>query len=377
MGTPSYMAPEQARGATHEITTATDVYGLGAELYHLLTGRPPAPGNSTLETLRAVIEQEPPRPSQIQPAIDRDLETICLKCLEKVPARRYASAAALADDLECWLEHRPIQARPVSAADRLSKWVRRHRARAAILLVAVIGLLTTTVVSLWMNFRLTTAKRQIAAQGEERRHDLAALQAETGNRLAENGDPLAALPYFAEAVRLEADHPDQARLNRQRFALAMADAPPLLHEFPHPAAVSSVAFDPSGPRLITACADGAVRIWDLERESLLSIPFHGKTPLHSAGFSPDGRWILVKTEGGEVTLLDAKSGQIAAGPWPGIRVHGLREDRGHPTFSADSHWCAIPQAKDFLLCDLSRNTSQPASHRSGLPGQRYLFSLRE
>jgi WD40 repeat protein len=361
LGTPAYMAPEQARGGAREITVAADVYGLGAVLYDLLTGRPPVWGATALETLRAVEEQEPVRPSLVNSAVDRDLETICLKSLEKDPARRYASAVALADDLQCWLEQRPIQARPSTTWERTQKWLRQHRTLVAMSLLAIAGLLGVMIVSLWMNFRLTKAHRLIVAQAEERRQALLALQVATGNRLAEQGDPLAALPYFAEAVRLEVDHPDRAWADRERFALAMADVPALRHEFFHPAAVASVGFDPQGTRLVTACADGAVRLWDVEKGTLLSVLVKKVDPLSWAGFSPDGRWVAVRSQRGVVTLYDAKTGERVSRSWEGPLVRGFRDDRArHPAFSSDGRWFAIPRAFDLILYDLS---ATPASWR--------------
>jgi serine/threonine-protein kinase len=126
LGTPSYMAPEQAVGNNAAVSSATDVYGLGAVFYQLLTGQPPFAGGTTYETIKLLLDTEPRQPRQLNPKIDRDLSTICLKCLEKDPKRRYSSALALAEDLERWLKHEPIQARHTGVLARGRKWVRRN-----------------------------------------------------------------------------------------------------------------------------------------------------------------------------------------------------------------------------------------------------------
>ena len=126
LGTPSYMAPEQAVGNNAQVTGTTDVYGLGAVLYQLLTGQPPFAGGTTYETIKLLLDTEPRQPRLLNPKIDRDLSTICLKCLEKDPKRRYSSALALAEDLERWLKHEPILARHTGIIGRSRKWVRRN-----------------------------------------------------------------------------------------------------------------------------------------------------------------------------------------------------------------------------------------------------------
>jgi serine/threonine-protein kinase len=144
LGTPSYMAPEQAIGNNAQLTNATDVYGLGAVLYQLLTGHPPFAGDTTYETIKLVLDTEPRPPRLINPKVDRELSTISLKCLEKDPKRRYFSALALAEDLEHWLKHEPIRAKRSGVFTRAAKWVRKKPAIAALIaslvvLAAVMG----------------------------------------------------------------------------------------------------------------------------------------------------------------------------------------------------------------------------------------------
>jgi serine/threonine protein kinase/Flp pilus assembly protein TadD len=148
LGTPSYMAPEQAVGNNAAISSVTDVYGLGAVLYQLLTGQPPFAGGTTYETIKLLLDTEPRQPRQLNPKIDRDLSTICLKCLEKDPRLRYSSALALAEDLERWLKHEPIQARRTGVFTRGRKWARRNPAR-ALLTASLVALAAASGWILW------------------------------------------------------------------------------------------------------------------------------------------------------------------------------------------------------------------------------------
>jgi TolB-like protein/Tfp pilus assembly protein PilF len=148
LGTPSYMAPEQAAGHAKELTASADLYSLGAVFYQMLTGEPPFAGGTTYETIRLVMENEPRNPRIRNPKVDVDLATICLKCLEKDPTKRYSSAAALAEDLERWLRNEPIQARTANVLTRTRKWIRRNPARAA-LIPSLIGLGALAIVFAW------------------------------------------------------------------------------------------------------------------------------------------------------------------------------------------------------------------------------------
>jgi serine/threonine protein kinase/Tfp pilus assembly protein PilF len=160
VGTPSYMAPEQASGLRHEITTATDVYGLGATLYALLAGRPPFRGRTVLETLAQVRERPPEPPLGPHGRVDRDLSTICLKCLAKEPHRRYDSAAALADDLGRYLAGAPIRARRTPPWERAVKWTRRHPTTAILLATAATAILGLVGAGIWYDHRTRDQRRR-------------------------------------------------------------------------------------------------------------------------------------------------------------------------------------------------------------------------
>jgi tetratricopeptide (TPR) repeat protein len=169
LGTPGYMAPEQAAGRRQEVGPRADIYALGAILYELLTGRPPFTAASPVDAVVQVLHNEPVTPRRLQPKVPRDLETICLKCLEKEPSKRYASAAEMAADLRRFQAGESIHARPAGMGERAIKWARRRPAAAALLGVSVIGALSLLASGLWYNARLHDQQRQTKAQYQEAR----------------------------------------------------------------------------------------------------------------------------------------------------------------------------------------------------------------
>ncbi len=170
VGTPSYMSPEQSYG-NRRVEAATDIYSLGAILYQLLTGRPPFSGDSVLETLRRVQQSEPVSPRRRQPEVPRDLEAICLKCLEKEPAQRYVNAQTLANDLRRYLDHEPVHARPVTRWQRVGKWCRRNPGMAMLATTSVALLVVALVASFtgwWSTSNALTREQQALAEADRR-----------------------------------------------------------------------------------------------------------------------------------------------------------------------------------------------------------------
>jgi serine/threonine-protein kinase len=208
IGTPSYMAPEQARGG-REVTTQADVYGLGAVLYELLAGRAPFKGADALDTLAQVREREPARPRALCPSVDPDLETVCLRCVERDPARRYPSADALADDLDRWGNGEPVEARPAGWAERLVKSVRRTRELATAAAVVFLVLAAGTAISTWQAVRATNAER-LARRDRDRAQQAEEQAAGEAERARREAAEAALQRRQAELVR--------------RFLLLQADA---------------------------------------------------------------------------------------------------------------------------------------------------------
>ena len=205
IGTPGYMSPEQAAGDVAAITTATDVYGLGAILYHLLTGAPPFNGDGALQTMRRVESEEPRRPSSVRPGISIDLESICLKCLHKDPARRYGTAAALAADLRRFRAREPVEARPVTQGERVRRWCGRNRAVAS-LVSAVVALLVVVAVgapvAAFLLFGQRNAARNARSEALDRLWDASLARAGAARRLERPGRRFDSLAAIEQAARI-------------------------------------------------------------------------------------------------------------------------------------------------------------------------------
>lgn len=359
LGTPSYMAPEQAAGKIKEIGPATDIYALGAILYELLTGRPPFLADTPFETVMQVMSAEPVAPRTLQPKVPRDIEIICLKCLEKAPAKRYGSALDLADDLRRFIEGEPISARPATRVEKARKWVRRHPAAAAMIAVAAVAVAAMVSGALVYHGRLQDALAQTERKNEklaeEQKLSLERtihLMVSNGTNHVNQGDHLRSLPWFVEALRLEKGGPAHEEMHRIRLAAVLRQCPRLtrawfhdgrVHEatfspdgemvaaacadgsayvyriaddgarpvlaLVHPAAVLQARFAPGNRIIVTVCADEAARLWDVKTGKLIGEPLRHAGAVTGAAFAPDGLRVLTTSADRTARIWDVLTGE--------------------------------------------------------------------
>jgi WD40 repeat protein len=291
MGTPAYMAPEQATGGSKHVTTAADVYGLGAILYELLSGRPPFQGESELQVLQKVQDKEPEPPVRMNPTVDSDLQTICLKCLQKDPEARYLSAEAVAQDLERWLAGDTIQARPAGTTERVWRWCRRKPALASLLAMVLVLMATVATVSTTMAVRLKLAGERTEEQRQAAVDKLwdSLLQQGRANRWSGRpGQRFGSLDALAEAAAI------RPSIELRNEAIACMTLPDLRlgrtldAYFP----ASTRMIDPAFKHYVTSDESGNLQLRRVsDDQDVLYLPGPG-VPARVTHFSPDGKFLV-------------------------------------------------------------------------------------
>lgn len=379
LGTPSYMAPEQAAGQVRQVGVPADVYALGSILYELLTGRPPFRGPTPMEVLLQVVSDEPVAPRMLEPKVPRDLETICLKCLEKMPRRRYATAEALAEDLERWLNNEPIRARPAGAWERVVKWAKRRPAVAALVTVSSLASALLVVGLLWAlaqeRDRLTSerllrkraeqaeiqerqarkdaqnSERQARSAEAESRDRLVRLHVRDGVAQMERGDLSTALLWFTEALRADKGSPIREEMNRTRIASVLRAMPKLRHL--EIADVSRIQLS-ADARWVAMVNGTTARVWDALTGQPLTPPLEHDAPVHSIALAPETQRAAAITQG-SVHLWDVGTGQRVGAPFQAKEwVRGSAA-----VFSPSGRHLLVAVGQEARLCDA--RTGQPVA----------------
>ncbi|MGF1580203.1 MAG: protein kinase [Gemmataceae bacterium] len=362
LGTPSYMSPEQAKGLTKSIGPAADIYSLGAMFYDMLTGRPPFRGQTVLDTLQQVQKVEPVPPRRLQPDVPRDLEVICLKCLQKEPEKRYSSAGELARDLQRFLNNEPIQARPVSSYEHAWKWARRNPVVASLIVglcvVLVGGLMGITALWLKADFErraaitarnLAKKNAEIAVTNEaeaqaqklkaednakkalvaENAAKKSAQQAMRAKKVALDNYQKARRNLYVKQVASAQDELARGRRNRAKQILAQltkhTEGEVDLRSFEwfylnrlctseklqlrgHVEKVTQVAFSSDGQWVASAGLDRMIKLWDVESGTVLKTLVGHTRPIRAISFAPDDSFLASAAAGGKIILWDPQLG---------------------------------------------------------------------
>jgi len=340
IGTPQYMAPEQAAGGK-DIGPAADVYGLGAILFECLAGRPPFTGSEPMSVLLKVVNEQPPDVRSLRPEVPRDLAAVTMKCLEKDPARRYASAEALADDLRRFLDDLPTRARPVTSFERIRLWGKRNPAIAGLMAALAIVLLSAfvTVAALWRKAEQNANDERHAktlAELAEKRSNLEAhnaaeafqesqrqkalLEFDQAVTSCEQGRVEEGLRQFLRAAELaeQTGGTELARVARINVAAWPRELPPIPRAFAHKEQPRAAAFHPDGKRFVTAGRDAELYLWDIATSTRLRTyksaasirtSIGGQLTYWAVAINPDGNTIAAGGTDGAITLWNIDSDQ--------------------------------------------------------------------
>ncbi|MCE9561115.1 MAG: serine/threonine protein kinase [Planctomycetes bacterium] len=308
MGTPSYIAPEQASGKTRDVGPSVDIYALGAILYELLTGRPPFMGETPLDTVLQVLHDDPVPPKRLQPTIPRDLETICLKCLTKSPAKRYLTADALGDDLRRFLMGEPIKARPLSAWGRSVKWARRHPSMAILAtftVVATIALVSVLSVA-YASVKQAVTEKDEEAKAAQKARDIATEQRRRAELLAEENAKVAKKLIEQNTKLIE----ESERTRRAAYALQLAQIAAMCERDPKRA--NDLLENPDRCPIDLRDFSWAYLHRLCQREERAYKEHASGDRLHAVAYAPYGSLVASAGLAGQIRVWDPRTGRTWA-----------------------------------------------------------------
>jgi WD40 repeat protein/serine/threonine protein kinase/Tfp pilus assembly protein PilF len=413
LGTLRYMPPEAFEGRSD---ARSDVYSLGLTLYEMLAFRPAFEEKERNRLIKQVTQEEPARLGKLNRQVPQDLETIVHKAIDKDPNQRYASAAALAEDLQRFVEDEPIRARRISQAERLWRWCRRNPTVAVLTAAVALLLVGGVVVSTLSAVRIAGARdneseqrRRAEDNAEESRQRLVRAQVATGAGLMEQGDLHGALPWFAEALRLDQGDPAREENHRLRLAATLQRAPKLVAgwsteagpgravfcpdgrrvavggprglqiwdaaggrlcmEVATDAAVTDFAFSPDGSRVATAGAGKSARVWNLETGQPVTPPLPHGGPVNRVAFRADGGRLVTASDDQTARLWDASTGEQLQSLSPGAAVQSA-------TFSPDGQRVVTLSKGTITVWEAAsgKHVTRISAERGTPPGSETAFS---
>jgi len=307
LGTPAYMAPEQAEGRMSGVASTTDVYSLGVILYELLAGRPPFRGESDVQTLHQVIHADVPRLAVLRPDVSRDLEAIVLRCLERTPGRRYATASALADDLQRFLSGEPTLARPAGSVERTLKWIRRRPSTAALVAVLVAAGTAMTAGGWWHSLQLRTAFDQLQTQKQETDHYLYAASLTLADQALKSNQISHAEEQLARWIP-GAGEPDHRSFAWHYLWRQFHQVERTLTG--HTGDIYCVRYSNDGRLMATASQDQTARIWDAATGKCLLVLKGHKGDVNCVAFNREGTLVATAGDDGTVRLWRTEDGRM-------------------------------------------------------------------